>query len=198
MQDQHDLWHLDFAGSPAYARCMAHEKGRWARMNDCQESWCAMKTADLVDTHDDDVRFCNLPFLRFGRKRSFFGPVQTVKCFEDNVLLKAELQKPGNGRVLVVDGGGSTRIAIMGDIIAGILIENKWAGIIINGSIRDSAEIDAMDIGARSLATTPKKSSKDGAGRVGVTVEFGGVRFEPGNWVYCDPDGILVSDRQLI
>lgn len=156
-----------------------------------------MKTADLVDVYDDDVGFCNLPFLRFGRKQAFHGQVQTVKCFEDNVLLKQQLETPGNDRVLVVDGGGSTRVAILGDIIAGILLNSGWAGIIINGSIRDCAEIDEMNVGVRCLATTPKKSSKDGAGKTGVPVSFGGVSIKPGDWIYCDADGVLVAERKL-
>lgn len=157
-----------------------------------------MKTADLVDAHDDAVAFCNLPFLKLGRRRSFFGAIQTVKCFEDNVLLKSELQQPGQGRVLVVDGGGSTRLAIMGDMIANLLLENDWAGIIINGSVRDSAELDAMAIAVRCIATSPKKSAKSGAGEVGVPVHFGGVWFTPGEWVYGDADGLLVSASKLV
>lgn len=155
-----------------------------------------MKTADLVDAYGDDVRFCNMPFLKYGRRRRFHGPVATVRCFEDNALLKAELQKPGNGQVMVVDGGGSTRFALLGDQIALILQQNGWAGIIINGSIRDSEDIAAMDVGVFCLATSPKKSSKDGAGRVGETVSFGGASFSVGEYAYCDQDGVLVSSTQ--
>lgn len=156
-----------------------------------------MKTADLVDKYAQDVRFCHLPFLKFGKRHAFHGPVQTVKCFEDNVVLKAELQQPGGGRVLVVDGGGSTRFALMGDMIAEILRDNGWAGIIINAAIRDSADIDQMDVGVRCLGTSPQKSSKDGAGKAGIPVHFGGIQFRPGDWLYCDADGVLVSDKQL-
>lgn len=152
-----------------------------------------MKTADLVDAHGDDVRFCNLPFLKLGLVRAFHGPAMTVSCFEDNALLKAELQKPGQGRVMVVDGGGSTRFALMGDQIALILRDNGWAGIVINGSVRDSADIAEMEVGVFCLATTPKKSRKDGAGRAGERVAFGGVTIAAGEYVYCDPDGMLVS-----
>lgn len=152
-----------------------------------------MKTADLVDDHGDDVRFCNLPFIKLGKKKVFSGLIHTVKCFEDNALLKAELQKPGNGRVMIVDGGGSTRFALLGDQIALILKDNGWAGIVINGSVRDRAEIDEMEVGGFCLATTPKKSSKDGAGKVGVVVSFGGVDFVPGEFAYADYDGLLVS-----
>ncbi|MGG7518746.1 ribonuclease E activity regulator RraA [Allorhizobium undicola] len=153
-----------------------------------------MKTADLVDAHGDAVRFCNLPFIKLGKRKLFSGPIHTVKCFEDNALLKAELQKTGHGRVMIVDGGGSTRFALLGDQIALILKENGWAGIVINGSVRDSAEIDLMDVGVFCLATTPRKSSKDGAGKAGIKVSFGGVDFLPGEFAYADHDGLLVSD----
>ncbi len=156
-----------------------------------------LKTADLVDEFDADVHFCDLAFLKFGQKDAFHGPIQTVKCFEDNVLLKAELQKPGKGRVLIVDAGSSKRVAVMGDMIADIFLSNDWSGIVINGSIRDSREIDNMEIGVRCLATTPKKSAKEGVGRVGVRISFGGVQFEPGDYVYCDADGLLVSKKKL-
>lgn len=154
-----------------------------------------MKTADLVDAHGENVRFCNLPFVKLGRRRAFHGPAMTVKCFEDNALLKAELQKPGLGRVMVVDGGASSRFALLGDQIALILQANGWAGIVINGSVRDSEEIDAMEVGVFCLGTTPKKSSKDGAGRVGEPVQFGSVTVAPGEHVYCDRDGVLVSSE---
>jgi regulator of ribonuclease activity A len=156
-----------------------------------------MKTADIVDSHNDQVAFCHLPFLKFGQVKSFSGEVQTVKSFEDNVLLKAELSKPGRGRVLVVDGGGSTRLAILGDIIAGIMHDNDWAGIIINGAIRDCEEVDAMPVAVRCLGTSPKKSAKTGDGQVGIPVQFGGVTFTPGSWVYVDADGVLVAEQSL-
>lgn len=156
-----------------------------------------MKTADLVDAYGDDVHCCNLPFMKFGRRRAFFGPIATVRCFEDNVLLKAELQKPGEGRVMIVDGGASSRFALLGDQIALILKQSGWAGIVINGSIRDSAEIDQMDVGVFCLAVTPKKSSKDGFGKTGVAVSFGGVEFTPGAYAYCDADGVVMAPRAL-
>lgn len=157
-----------------------------------------MKTADLVDDHDDRVHLCDLPWRRFGQVRSFWGPIATVRCFEDNALLKRTLQERGDGRVLVVDGGGSTRRALIGDQIASILVASGWAGIVLNGAIRDSAEIDAMPVGVFCLGTTPKKSAKDGTGRRDVPVEFGGVEFRPGGFVYCDPDGVLVSAEALV
>jgi len=156
-----------------------------------------MKTADLVDAHNDKVQFCDLPFRKFGRKRAFFGPIATIETFEDNALLRAYLQEPGNGRVMVVDGGGSSRCALLGDQIAKILIDNGWAGIVINGTIRDSLEIDGMDCGVFCLATSPKKSAKDGSGKRDVTVSFGGATFSPGHFAYCDADGVLVSEERL-
>jgi regulator of ribonuclease activity A len=156
-----------------------------------------LKTADLVDAHQDKVRFCNLPFLKVGRIRAFCGPVATVKCFEDNALLKAYLREPGGGRVMVVDGGGSTRVALLGDQNAGILRSSGWAGIIINGAIRDSTEIDRMDVGVFCLAISPMKSGKDGFGKRDNSVEFGGVTFRPGDYVYCDADGVLVASEKL-
>lgn len=156
-----------------------------------------MKTADLVDAHGDDVHFCNLPFLKLGKRKSFAGPIATVKCFEDNALLKSELQKPGEGRVMVVDGGSSSRVALLGNQIAMILRDNGWAGIIINGSVRDSAEINEMDVGVFCLSVTPKKSVKDGAGQAASPVQFGGVTFAPGAFVYVDADGVLTSSRDL-
>ncbi len=156
-----------------------------------------MKTADLVDAHYDEVKFCDLAFRSFGKKNAFLGPVQTVKCFEDNGLLKAELQKPGKGRVLVVDAGGSTRIAVLGDMLAAALDKNGWAGIIINGVIRDSAQINEMDVGVKALGTCPVKSIKLNQGQIGTAIHFGGVNFTPQNFVYCDEDGVLVTDRAL-
>ncbi|RWD66305.1 MAG: ribonuclease E inhibitor RraA [Mesorhizobium sp.] len=156
-----------------------------------------MKTADLVDAHGEELQFCNLPFLKLGMRQAFCGPIATIKCFEDNALLKAELQKPGEGRVMVVDGGASNRVALLGDQIATILRDNGWAGIIINGAVRDSAEINQMDVAVFCLSLTPKKSVKDGAGRAGIPVQFGGVSFAPGAYLCADQDGVLVSARDL-
>lgn len=157
-----------------------------------------MKTADLVDEHDALVRLCELPFRRFGRVGSFWGPIATVQCFEDNALLKSVLQGPGHGRVMVVDGGGSTRRALVGDQMAAILRASGWAGILINGAVRDCAEIDGMEVGVFCLGTSPKRGAKAGAGRAEVPVSFGGVDFRPGQYVYCDADGVLVSDQKLL
>tara|TARA_R110000751_G_scaffold29790_2_gene76743 strand:- start:73 stop:546 length:474 start_codon:yes stop_codon:yes gene_type:complete len=157
-----------------------------------------MKTADLIDDHAARLRLVHLPFRHYGQKAYICGPVQTVKCFEDNTILRAQLETPGEGRVLVVDAGGSTRIAVVGDMLAELAIANGWAGLVINGAIRDSAEIAALDTLVFALGTSPVKSAKDGLGKVGGTVELGGVRIAPGNWVYADADGVLMSADKLV
>lgn len=149
-------------------------------------------TADLVDDIGPDVRSCDLQFRQFGGRSEFAGPITTVQCFEDNALLKSVLSQPGNGGVLVIDGGGSLHAALVGDVIAGLALDNGWAGIIINGSVRDAATLRTLDIGVKALGTNPRKSSKDGAGQRDVTVEFGGVTFTPGHIAYSDDDGIVV------
>lgn len=156
-----------------------------------------MRTADLVDAHDEQVVFCDLPFRRFGRVPRFSGEIATIKCHEDNALLKAALLEPGAGRVMIVDAGGSTRCAVLGDQVASSLVANGWAGIVIHGAVRDSAELDRMEVGVFALATSPKKSAKAGAGFRDVPVGFGGATFAPGGWAYCDEDGVLVATGRL-
>lgn len=157
-----------------------------------------MKTADIHDAFSSEVEVCSLPFLILGRKRSFFGPVATLQCFEDHALLKSELEMPGKGRVLVVDGGGSLQSALFGDKMAGLLSDNGWVGIVINGAIRDCAEIDALEIGVRCLGATPKRSAGAGRGTKDLPVKFGGATFLPGGYVYCDADGVLACRRPLV
>lgn len=153
-----------------------------------------MKTADIADVFNDDVQLCALTFLRLGLRAAFSGQIQTVKCFEDNGLLKKELDKPGHGKVLVVDGGSSRRVALMGDQMAALLQQNGWEGIIIDGSVRDSVEINSMDVGVFCLALSPKPPVRIGEGSTNIPISFGGVTFKPGSYVYADPDGVLVSD----
>ena len=156
-----------------------------------------MKTADLFDAFGSTLTFCDLPLRKFGRRPSFAGGIRTVKCFEDNTVVRAELEKPGEGRILVVDGGGSSRVALVGDILAELSIANGWAGLLINGSIRDSAEIDRMDQAVFALGVTPCKSAKENGGKAGCEIRFGGVVFRPGGFVYGDADGVLYSDAPL-
>ncbi|MEU8800322.1 ribonuclease E activity regulator RraA [Spirillospora sp. NPDC048819] len=155
-------------------------------------------TADLMDDFGDELRSCETQFLRYGGRASFAGPVSTVRCHRDNGLVKKLLNTPGEGRVLVVDGGGSLASALMGDMIAAAAVANGWGGVLINGAVRDVAAMRELDIGAKALGTNPRKSAKDGAGEVDVPVTFGGMEFRPGDWLYSDEDGIVVAERDLL
>lgn len=153
-----------------------------------------VSTADLVDQYGETLQSIPIQFRSFGRRTRFSGPAVTCKCFEDNALLKATLSDwaEPDGSVLVVDGGGSLRSALVGDLIAGIAVERGWAGLVIHGVVRDSAAIDELDIGIKALGTNPRKSSKTGAGQVGKVVEIGGVRIAPGQTIVSDEDGVVV------
>lgn len=155
-------------------------------------------TADLFDQHEDQVQVALPVFRDYGGRTSFAGPVATVKAYEDNTLVRAALEEPGNSRVLIVDGGESMRCALVGDILAQLGLDNGWAGIIVSGCIRDAAVIATIDIGIKALATNPRKSLKLGAGQRDVPVTFAGVTFSPGDHVYADSDGILVSKQALL
>ena len=157
-----------------------------------------MKTADLIDAHASDLTLVHRPWRIFGKTTSIAAQAQTLKCFEDNTHVRAQLETPGEGRVLVVDAGGSTRIAMVGDNLAALAIENGWAGIIVDGAIRDSADIAEMKTVVYALATSPVKSAKDGFGTVGGTISIGGATISPGTWVYADADGVLVSEKKLV
>ena len=153
-----------------------------------------LSTADLVDRHGEAVDSIPVQFRSFGRRSRFAGPAVTVKCFEDNALLKTTLaeQPDPSGKVLVVDGGGSLRSALVGDLIAGIAVQRGWAGLVIAGAVRDSAALNLLDLGIKALGTNPRKSSKTGAGAVQAPVEIGGVWITPGQIVHSDEDGIVV------
>ena len=154
-------------------------------------------TTDLYDDFEDICQTCSLQFRDFGARRSFFGPVRTVECFEDNVLFRQLLGEPGNGGVIIVEGQGSMARALMGDMLAALGSDNGWAGVVIHGAIRDSADIATIDLGVKALGVNPAKSAKHGVGRIDVPVTFGGVTFQPGDWVYCDQDGVLVSPKEI-
>jgi len=154
-------------------------------------------TADLIDGFGDELRSCETQFRQYGGRSSFSGPVSTVRCFRDNGLVKRLLNSPGEGRVLVVDGGGSLASALMGDLIAAAAVAHDWAGVVVNGAVRDVATLRTLDLGAKALGSNPCKSAKDAAGEVDVPVSFGGVEFRPGDWLYSDEDGIVVAARSL-
>ncbi len=159
-------------------------------------------TADLCDAHEpklDDGSLRVLPavFRDYGKRAAFHGRAVTLRLFEDNTLVRETLSSPGEGRVLVVDGGGSLRRALVGGNIATLAAQNGWAGLIVHGAVRDVAELVLCDVGVRALGTHPRKSRKGGAGARDVPVDIAGVTVRPGDWVYADLDATLVSDTKL-
>lgn len=150
-------------------------------------------TADLYDERGDEVDSLGIQFHDIGGRTAFDGPVRTIRCHRDNALVKQTLATPGDGAVLVVDGGGSLESALVGDLIAASAVEHGWAGVIVNGAIRDREAIGQLPLGVKALGSNPRKSVKDGVGEVDVVVEIGGVVFRPGAHVWADADGILVE-----
>ena len=150
-------------------------------------------TADLVDAIGEGVRSCDTQFRQFGGRPDFAGTISTVRCFQDNALLKSVLSEPGDGRVLVIDGGGSLHTALVGDVIAELGRSNGWSGLIIHGAVRDAATLRTLDIGIKALGTNPRKSAKTGAGERDVVISVGGVEFVPGDLAFSDDDGIVVT-----
>jgi regulator of ribonuclease activity A len=155
-------------------------------------------TADLCDQHAGQVQIAAPLFRSYGGLAAFHGEISTIKVFEDNVLVRTALSQPGGGKVLVVDGGGSLNCALAGDQLAALAQQNGWSGIVVNGCIRDSAAIAKIRIGVRALNTHPKKSAKRGQGEKNVPVFFAGVNFVPGEQLYSDEDGMIVSGTCLM
>ncbi|GAA1820676.1 ribonuclease E activity regulator RraA [Nesterenkonia flava] len=149
-------------------------------------------TCDLYD-ENESLQSLSLQLTNFGGLARFTGPIRTVKCYRDNGLVKDLLNSPGEGAVLVIDGEGSLDSALMGDLIAAAAVENGWAGVVINGAIRDRVEVGQLQLGVKALGTNPRKSVKDGKGEVDVVVDFGGVTFTPGKRLWSDEDGIVVE-----
>lgn len=150
-------------------------------------------TTDLCDANEGDVRVVEPMFNSFGGRPAFFGRIATLKLFEDNSLVRQALESAGDGRVLVIDGGGSLRRALVGDQLAALGVKNNWAGIIVYGCIRDSRAIGVMDIGVFAIDTHPMKTIKRNVGEAEIPLSFGGVTFIPGEWLYADEDGLIVS-----
>ena len=148
-------------------------------------------TADLSDENPEAL-VCGLQLRQFGGLSEFSGLISTVRCSDDNVLLRKQIEGPGSGRVLVVDGGGSLRSALIGDLIAGIAAANGWVGFVLNAGVRDAAVLRHMPIGIKALGSVPRRSAKEGVGEVDVPVEFGGITFTPGAILTSDDDGIVV------
>ena len=153
---------------------------------------------DLCDTHADSIRVAEPIFHNYGGKTAFGGQIVTVKCFEDNSKVKQLVATPGQGKVLVVDGGGSKRHALLGDMLAGQATQNGWEGIIINGCIRDIDEIRQTSLGVQALGIHPMKTDKRDLGDINLTVTFAGVDFIPGQYVYADNNGVLVATKALL
>ncbi|MDA0822974.1 MAG: ribonuclease E activity regulator RraA [Proteobacteria bacterium] len=153
--------------------------------------------ADLYDDHGEALRVLAPLFRDFGGILSFEGFVSTLKVHEDNFLVRSALEEDGQGRVLVVDGGGSLRCALVGDNLAALGARNNWAGIVVFGCIRDSVPISEIKIGVKALATNPRKSVKKGAGDRDISVRFADVEISPGDYLYADPDGVVVAKNKL-
>ncbi|WP_022664817.1 ribonuclease E activity regulator RraA [Desulfospira joergensenii] len=156
-----------------------------------------MKTADLMDDFQDQLQSCEIQFRNFGGRRAFWGPCRTVQCHGDNVLLRKTIEEPAQGHVLVVDGNGSLFCALMGDMIAALGMKNNWSGVVINGAVRDTRDLGKMDFGIKALGSNPRKSQKKGRGKIDVPVNFGKITIAPGNWIYCDEDGVVVAEKEL-
>ncbi len=157
-----------------------------------------LKTTDLCDANPDKVNVAEpIGFKDFGGNTYFNGQIHTLKCFEDNSFVRKALELNGEGKVLVVDGGGSLRCALLGDMLADLAIKNKWNGIIVYGCIRDSEAISKLPLGVKAISTIPLKSNKRNEGKENITVKFAGIEFVPGQFVYCDVDGIITSNASI-
>ncbi|QTE28244.1 ribonuclease E activity regulator RraA [Pengzhenrongella sicca] len=149
-------------------------------------------TADLVDAHGAALGSCDLQLRQYGGHTAFAGTVRTVRCHEDNALVRRVLAEPGGGHVLVVDGGGSLHSALLGDQIAAAAVANGWAGVVIHGAVRDVAQLRELPLGIKALGANPRTGAKLGVGAVDVPVTFGGVEFTPGQQLWSDDDGVVV------
>ena len=156
-------------------------------------------TADIVDAYRDGGRIvrCEIQFAQFGGRARFAGPIRTIVTHEDNALVKRLAGEPGNGSVLVVDGGGSLRTALVGDKIAGSAAANGWVGLVLYGAVRDTVVLRTIAIGIKALGSNPWTSAKAGTGLVDVPITIGGTTFHPGAWLYSDEDGIVIADGEL-
>jgi regulator of ribonuclease activity A len=153
--------------------------------------------ADLYDKFGEALRVAAPIFRDFGGAVEFEGPVSIVKVFEDNTLVRAALEQPGKGQVLVVDGGGSLRCALVGDMLGELAVKNGWAGILIYGCVRDAAPLSVLPVGIKALATTPRKSVRRGEGAKDLAVRFAEISINPGDYLYADRDGVIVADHKL-
>lgn len=157
-----------------------------------------ISTPDLCDQYGDDVQVADPIFKHYGGIRRFGGEVMTVKCFEDNSKVAEWVKTPGNGRILVVDGGGSPRRSLLGDNLAAAAVANGWSGIVIYGYLRDVEEIEPMALGVMALGTIPRKTEKRNLGDINIAVTFAGVTIRPGDYLYADGTGMIVAQKALL
>lgn len=157
----------------------------------------SFSTPDLCDNFPNQVSVSEIQWQNFGGNPSFCGEIVTIKCFEDNSLVKEHCSKPGAGKVLVVDGGGSMRKALLGDMIAAESVKNQWAGLVIYGCVRDVEILETLSLGVKALGSIPLKTEKRGLGDLNVPLRFGGVDFIPGQFIYADKNGVVVSETAL-
>jgi regulator of ribonuclease activity A len=156
------------------------------------------KTADLCDQFSDELDVCEPLFHDYGGRVAFSGPIATIKCFEDNSRVRDLVAETGAGRVLVIDAGGSLRRAVLGDLLAQKAVDSGWSGVVLYGSLRDSAAIARIPLGVKALGVCPLKTDKRNEGQLDLPVRFAGVTFHPADWIYADEDGIVVARRALV
>ncbi|MEG3592436.1 MAG: ribonuclease E activity regulator RraA [Pseudomonadota bacterium] len=156
-----------------------------------------IKTADLCDSYPEKINIANPIFRDFGQKLAFAGNIITIKCSNDNSLVRDALESSGHNNVLVIDGGASMECALLGDQLAELACKNHWEGIVVNGCIRDAAEILQINIGVKAITTHPLKSIKRGVGEKNISVDFAGISFAPGDYLYADIDGVIVTPSKL-
>ncbi|BBD41064.1 4-hydroxy-4-methyl-2-oxoglutarate aldolase (plasmid) [Aminobacter sp. Y103A] len=154
-------------------------------------------TADLYDHYHQNLHVCELQFRSFGRRKRFYGQCATVWTHEDHLPVLNALKAEGHGRVLVVDGGGSLKVGVLGDRIAGVAVQNNWAGIVLYGAVRDTCAINQLEIGVKALGATARRGWNPVSGVGNGVINFGGALFSPGQWVYADEDCVLVSPNEL-
>ncbi len=157
-----------------------------------------VSTSDLCDQHGDSIQVADPIFRHFTANQQFGGQAVTIKCFEDNSLVAEAVATPGDGRILVIDGGGSLRRSLLGDNLAKKAVDNGWAGIVVYGAIRDVQEIAPMNLGVMAIGSIPRKTEKRGEGQSNVPVTFAGVTVEPGDFIYADQTGVIVAQQKLL
>jgi len=157
----------------------------------------AYSVPDICDDFPEDIRVLEPLFSDYGKKRRFSGEIITIRCFEDNSLVRDLVSTEGNHRIIVVDGGASLRHALLGDLLAAKAAENNWSGLVINGCVRDVEILETIDLGIRALNRHPLKTDKRGEGQLNVAVSFAGVRFTPGTFLYADANGMVLAPRDL-